>query len=78
MRTFREFITLCEQTYDKEMGQTVKKIGTGVKVGAERKKTAPERRRMKAAGGGRSPSKRWGKIARSDQVKRLIAYSRLI
>ena len=52
MRTFREFITLCEQTYDKEMGQTVKKIGTGVKVGAERKKTAPERRRMKAAGGG--------------------------
>ena len=39
MRTFREFITLCEQTYDKEMGQTVKKIGTGVKVGAERKKT---------------------------------------
>ena len=53
MRTFREFITLCEQTYDKEMGQTVKKIGTGVKVGAERKKTAPERRRMKAAGGGK-------------------------
>ena len=48
MRTFREFITLCEQTYDKEMIQTVKKIGTGVKVGAERKKTAPERRRMKA------------------------------
>ena len=53
MRTFREFITLCEQTYDKEMGQTVKKIGTGVKVGAERKKTAPERRRMKADGGGK-------------------------
>ena len=53
MRTFREFIALCEQTYDKEMGQTVKKIGTGVKVGAERKKTAPERRRMKAAGGGK-------------------------
>ena len=53
MRTFREFITLCEQTYDKEMGQTIKKIGTGVKVGAERKKTAPEKRRMKAAGGGK-------------------------
>ena len=53
MRTFKEFVTLCEQTYDKEMGQTVKKIGTGVKVGAERKKTAPERRRMKAAGGGK-------------------------
>jgi len=54
MRTFREFITLCEQTYDKEMGQTVKKIGTGVKVGAERKKTAPERRRMK--GGAKTPT----------------------
>ena len=53
MRTFKEFVTLCEQTYDKEMGQTIKKIGTGVKVGAERKKTAPERRRMKAAGGGK-------------------------
>ena len=53
MRTFKEFVTLCEQTYDKEMGQTIKKIGTGVKVGAERKKTAPEKRRMKAAGGGK-------------------------
>jgi len=53
MRTFKEFVTLCEKTYDKEMGQTIKKIGTGVKVGAERKKTAPERRRMKAAGGGK-------------------------
>lgn len=53
MRTFREFVSLCEQTYDKEMGQTIKKIGTGVKVGAERKKTAPEKRRMKAAGGGK-------------------------
>ena len=53
MRTFKEFVTLCEKTYDKEMGQTIKKIGTGVKVGAERKKTAPEKRRMKAAGGGK-------------------------
>ena len=53
MRTFREFVTLCEQAYDKEMGQTIKKIGVGQKVGAERKKTAPERRRMKAAGGGK-------------------------
>ena len=53
MRTFREFITLCEQTYDKEMGQTIKKIGTGVKVGAERKKPAAEKRRVKAVGGGK-------------------------
>ena len=69
MRTFREFITLCEQTYDKEMGQTVKKIGTGVKVGAERKKTAPERRRMKAAGGGKMvPAKEYK--ARKDMVSR--------
>ena len=51
MRTFKEFVTLCEKAYDKEMGQTIKKIGTGVKVGAERKKTAPEKIRMKAAGG---------------------------
>ncbi len=53
MRTFREFVTLCEKAYDKEMGQTIKKIGVGQKVGADRKKTAPERRRMKAAGGGK-------------------------
>ena len=53
MRTFKQFVTLCEKAYDKEMGQTIKKIGTGVKVGAERKKTAPEKRRMKAAGGGK-------------------------
>ena len=53
MRTFKEFVTLCEKTYDKEMGQTIKKIGTGVKVGAERKKTAPEKRRVKAVGGGK-------------------------
>ena len=51
MRTFKEFDTLCEKTNDKEMGQTIKKIGTGVKVGAERRKTAPEKVTMKAAGG---------------------------
>ena len=76
MRTFKEFVTLCEKAYDKEMGQTIKKIGTGVKVGAERKKTAPERRRMKAAGGGKMvPAKEYK--ARKDIGKQRKAETRV-
>ena len=60
------------------MGQTVKKIGTGVKVGAERKKTAPERRRMKAAGGGKMvPAKEYKarKRYRSAEKKQRLEFS---
>ena len=51
MRTFKEFTLICEALYDTDRPSDVQqKIG---KVGADRKKTAPERRRMKAVGGGK-------------------------
>jgi len=52
MKTFAQFIT---EVYDKDvMGSSqIKKTGEGGRIGAERKKTAPEKRRMKAAGGGK-------------------------
>jgi len=51
MKTFREFIL---EVYDPEIqGRSqIRKQGQGGRVGAERKKTEPEKRRMKAAGGG--------------------------
>jgi len=44
-----------EGTYDAEvMGRSqIRKTGEGGRIGAERKKTTPERRRMKAVGGGK-------------------------
>tara|TARA_R100000655_G_C2926730_1_gene183277 strand:- start:150 stop:680 length:531 start_codon:yes stop_codon:yes gene_type:complete len=52
MRTFREFSLICEAIYDKDRpSDTALEVG---KIGAERKKTAPERRRVKAAGGGKT------------------------
>jgi hypothetical protein len=44
-----------EATYDAEvMGRSqIRKTGEGGRIGAERKKTTPERRRMKAVGGGK-------------------------
>jgi type IV secretory pathway VirB10-like protein len=47
MKTFREFMT---EAYDAEvMGRSqIKTIGSGGRIGAERKKTAPEVRRMKS------------------------------
>jgi hypothetical protein len=52
MKTFAQFIT---EVYDKDvMGSSqIRKTGEGGRVGAERKKSAPEKRRMKAAGGGK-------------------------
>jgi hypothetical protein len=43
------------EAYDKDvMGSSqIRKTGEGGRIGAERKKTAPEKRRMKAAGGGK-------------------------
>tara|TARA_R100001443_G_scaffold453_11_gene1797 strand:- start:10719 stop:11270 length:552 start_codon:yes stop_codon:yes gene_type:complete len=52
MKTFREFTT---EVYDPEVqGRSqIRKMGQGGRIGQERKKTAPEKRRMKAAGGGK-------------------------
>ena len=52
MKTFSQFIT---EVYDKDvMGSSqIKKSGEGGRIGAERKKSTPERRRMKAVGGGK-------------------------
>ena len=52
MKTFAEFIS---EAYDKDvMGSSqIRRTGEGGRIGAERKKTAPEKRRMKAAGGGK-------------------------
>ena len=47
---------LSSEAYDAEvMGRSqIRKTGEGGRVGAERKKTTPERRRMKAVGGGKT------------------------
>ena len=52
MKTFSQFVT---EVYDKDvMGSSqIKKTGEGGRIGAERKKSTPERRRMKAVGGGK-------------------------
>tara|TARA_B100000003_G_C10872788_1_gene347843 strand:- start:283 stop:840 length:558 start_codon:yes stop_codon:yes gene_type:complete len=52
MKTFQEFIT---EVYDKEVqGRSqIRRTGEGGRIGADRKKTEPEKRRMKAVGGGK-------------------------
>lgn len=48
MLTFRQFLSLCEATYDKDvMGSSqIRRTGEGGRIGPERKKTKPERRRL--------------------------------
>ena len=61
MKTFQEFMIIVE-AYDKEvMGSSqIRRTGEGGRIGAERKKSAPERRRMRAAGGGKmEPAKEY-------------------
>jgi hypothetical protein len=55
MKTFQEFVLIAEAAYDKEVmsSSQIRKTGEGGRIGAERKKTTPERRRMKAVGGGK-------------------------
>jgi hypothetical protein len=57
MRTFQEFMVLCEKDlYDPEIqgrSQITGPAAPGERVGRERKKTAPEIRRMRAVGGGK-------------------------
>ena len=47
MKTFQEFIT---EVYDKEVqGRSqIRRTGEGGRIGADRKKTEPEKRRMKS------------------------------
>ena len=58
MKTFHQFLTICEAIYDRDQPSDVQlKVG---KIGKERKKTAPERRRTKAIGGGKTaPAKEY-------------------
>ena len=53
MKTFHQFIT---EVYDKDvMGRSqITKQGEGGRVGAKRKKTEPEKKRVKAIGGGKT------------------------
>ena len=52
MKTFNQFIT---EVYDPEVqGRSqIRKTGEGGRVGRDRRKSEPERRRMKAVGGGK-------------------------
>ncbi len=62
MKTFQEFALLAEAAYDASFmsGAQIRKTGEGGRVGAERKKSAPERRRVKAVGGGKTePAKEY-------------------
>jgi len=56
MKTFQEFILIAEAAYDAEVmsRSQIKKTGEGGRIGAERKKSTPERRRVKAVGGGKT------------------------
>ena len=52
MKTYIQFIT---EVYDKDVmdRSQISKTGEGGRVGADRRKSEPERRRMKAVGGGK-------------------------
>ena len=52
MKTFNNF---CQEAYDPEIQKRsqIKTMGVGGRVRPDRKKTEPEKRRMKAAGGGK-------------------------
>ena len=78
MRTFQEFVLLAEAAYDPSvMGSSqIRRGGDGGKIGAERKKTAPERRRVKAVGGGKTaPAKEYK--ARKDIGQQRAASTRV-
>ena len=51
MKTFQQFIT---EVYDKDVSTATRKPGEGGRVRTARKKTDPEKRRMRAAGGGKT------------------------
>jgi hypothetical protein len=51
----KSFATFCAEAYDKDVmdRSQIKKTGEGGRIGADRRKTAPERRRMEAIGRGK-------------------------
>ena len=51
MKSFQQFIT---EVYDKDLTTATRKPGEGGRVRASRKKTEPEKRRVKAVGGGKT------------------------
>lgn len=61
MKTFQEFMSLCEASDADAASQlgwgggvSITRQGDGGRIGKERRKTAPERRRVKAVGGGKT------------------------
>ena len=56
MRTFTEFALLAEAAYDASVmsSSQIRRTGEGGRIGAKRTKSAPERRRVKAVGGGQT------------------------
>ena len=65
MKSFQQFIN---EVYDKDLTTATRKPGEGGRIRASRKKTAPEKRRVKAIGGGKTaPAKDYKK--RSDVGK---------
>jgi hypothetical protein len=55
MKTFQEFVLIAEASYDASVmsSSQIRKTGEGGRVRPERKKSTPERRRMRAVGGGK-------------------------
>ena len=52
MKSFNQFLTICEAVYDRDKKSDVDlEVG---KIGKDRKKTAPERRRTTTVGGGKT------------------------
>lgn len=50
MKTFQEFMHICEAAYDKEVmsGSQIRTMGAGGRISPERKKSKPEVKRMKS------------------------------
>ena len=74
MKTFNQFLTICEAIYDRDKKSDVDlEVG---KIGKDRKKSAPERRRTTTVGGGKTtPSKEYK--ARKDIGKQRQASTRV-
>ena len=51
MKSFQQFIT---EVYDKDLSSATRQGGEGGRIRASRKQTAPEKRRVKAVGGGKT------------------------
>ena len=74
MKSFNQFLTICEAIYDRDKKSDVDlEVG---KIGKDRKKSAPERRRTTTVGGGKTtPSKEYK--ARKDIGKQRQASTRV-